>query len=333
MLGSSLMSSNDSWALVTGGAGFIGSHLCEELLKRGQNVLCVDNLFTGSEANIEHLKYPKRPEKKPFFNFIKQDIVYWKWSDHQSMSSWDIRIVYNLACPASPVHYQHDPVKTVQTNVVGTNNMLEIARAKKAIFLQASTSEVYGDPEVHPQPETYVGHVNPLGPRACYDEGKRCAETLCSDYHREYGLTAKIVRIFNTYGPRMALNDGRVVSNFIIQALKNKPITIYGNGSHTRSFQYVEDLVRGLLLLADHESFHGPVNIGTEFEMTVKELAELIIKLTGSKSDIAYRPSPDDDPKQRKPDTRLAKEELDWSPQISVEEGLGKAIEYFRKII
>lgn len=316
--------SKSKTALVTGGAGFIGSHLCEALLLRGENVVCVDNFFTGSKENIAHLL------PHSHFKVFEYDIVNSIPEDIQTLA---VDIIYNLACPASPVHYQHDPVKTVQTNVVGTNNMLELARAKKAIFLQASTSEVYGDPEVHPQPETYVGHVNPLGPRACYDEGKRCAETLCSDYHREYGLTAKIVRIFNTYGPRMALNDGRVVSNFIIQALKNEPITIYGNGSHTRSFQYVEDLVRGLLLLADHESFHGPVNIGTEFEMTVKELAELVIKLTGSKSEIIYQPSPEDDPKQRKPDIRLAKEKLNWEPKISVEEGLTKTIEYFRGVI
>ncbi len=311
-------------SLVTGGAGFIGSHLCEALLQNGNTVVCLDNFFTGSKENIKHLQTHSN------FSLVEHDIVDGTPADLKKL---DVSIIYNLACPASPVHYQHDPVKTVQTNVVGTNNMLELARAKKAIFLQASTSEVYGDPEVHPQPETYVGHVNQLGPRACYDEGKRCAETLCSDYHREYGLTAKIVRIFNTYGPRMALNDGRVVSNFIIQALKNEPITIYGNGSHTRSFQYVEDLVRGLLLLADHESFHGPVNIGTEFEMTVKELAELIIKLTGSKSEIVYKPSPEDDPKQRKPDIRLAKRELGWEPKVSVEEGLKKTIEYFQGVL
>ena len=243
-----------------------------------------------------------------------------------------IDIIYNLACPASPVHYQHDPVKTVQTNVVGTTNMLECAREKGAVFLQASTSEIYGDPEVHPQPESYVGHVNPLGPRACYDEGKRCAETLCSDYAREYGLTTKIARIFNTYGPRMAENDGRVVSNFILQALHGQPLTIYGDGSHTRSFQYVSDLVRGLLALADHKTFSGPVNIGTPYEMTVQTLAELIIKLTGSQSRIIYKPSPEDDPKQLKTDIRLAKEKLEWEPEVSVEEGLKKTIEYFRRV-
>jgi len=327
MLGFSLMSPNsDSFAVVTGGAGFVGSHLCEALLARGEKVVCLDNLFTGSEANIKHLRSQSN------FEFIQCDINRLPDSkEYPSLHRWKIHMVYNFACPASPVHYQHDPVETVRTNVVGTNNMLEFSRERKAVFLQASTSEVYGDPEVHPQPESYVGHVNQLGPRACYDEGKRCAETLCSDYRREYGLTAKIARIFNTYGPRMAVNDGRVVSNFIIQALKGDPITIYGDGSHTRSFQYVSDLVRGLLLLADHASFHGPVNIGTEFEMTVKELAELIIKLTGSKSQIAYKSLPDDDPKQRKPDIRLAKKELGWSPEVSVEEGLRKTIEYFRQ--
>ena len=321
MLGFSLMSSSKT-SIVTGGAGFIGSHLCEALLERGETVICIDNFFTGSKENIAHLQNHQN------FTLIEHDIV-----EQYTAFLTPIDIIYNLACPASPVHYQHDPVKTVQTNVVGTTNMLEVAREKNAFFLQASTSEVYGDPEVHPQPESYVGHVNPLGPRACYDEGKRCAETLCADYHREYGLITKIARIFNTYGPRMAENDGRVVSNFIIQALKNDPITIYGDGSHTRSFQFVSDLVRGLLALADHKSFRGPVNIGTQFEMTVKELAELIIKLTGSKSKIVYKPSPEDDPKQRKPDIRLAKEKLGWEPSVSVEEGLTKTIEYFRGII
>ncbi len=308
--------------LVTGGAGFIGSHLCDALLNRGDKVICMDNLFTGSKNNIEHLL------DCDDFTFIEIDIVN---PDSGSRIPDSVHTIFNLACPASPVHYQHDPVETVRTNVVGTWNMLELAKAKKAVFLQASTSEVYGDPEVHPQPETYVGHVNPLGPRACYDEGKRCAETLCSDYHREYGLTTKIARIFNTYGPRMAENDGRVVSNFILQALRNEPITIYGDGSHTRSFQYVSDLVRGLLALADHDSFHGPVNIGTQFEMSVKDLAEIIVKLTGSKSEIVFQNAlPEDDPKKRRPDTSLAKEKLGWEAEMSVEEGLKKTIEYFR---
>jgi UDP-glucuronate decarboxylase len=313
--------SKDSFAVVTGGAGFIGSHLCDELLKRGEKVICVDNLFTGSRENIKHL------DGNQNFKFIEHDIVEALDIDEE------IGIIYNLACPASPVHYQHDPVKTVQTNVVGVYNMLELAKAKKAILLQASTSEVYGDPEVHPQPESYVGHVNPLGPRACYDEGKRCAETLCSDYAREYGLTTKIARIFNTYGPRMAENDGRVVSNFILQALRNEPITIFGEGNQTRSFQYVDDLVRGLLLLADCKDFDGPVNIGTQFEMTMKELAEVIIKLTGSKSELVFQPLPEDDPKQRRPDTSLAKEKLGWEESVSVEEGLTKTIADFKKRI
>ena len=311
--------------LVTGGAGFIGSHLCDALINRGDKVICMDNLFTGSKKNIEHLSDNEN------FTFIEMDIIN---PDSGAQVPDDIHTIFNLACPASPVHYQHDPVETVRTNVVGTWNMLELAKAKKAVFLQASTSEVYGDPEVHPQPETYVGHVNPLGPRACYDEGKRCAETLCSDYHREYGLTTKIARIFNTYGPRMAENDGRVVSNFILQALRNEPITIYGDGSHTRSFQYVSDLVRGLLALADHDSFDGPVNIGTQFEMSVKDLAELIVKLTESKSEIVFQNAlPEDDPKKRRPDTSLAKEKLGWEAEVSVEEGLKETIGYFRGCI
>jgi len=306
-------------ALVTGGAGFIGSHLCDALLGRGERVICVDNFFTGSRENVAHLNDNQN------FTLIEHDIV--DSNDH--FLNEDIGIIYNLACPASPVHYQHDPVKTVQTNVVGTTNMLELAKEKNAIFLQASTSEVYGDPEVHPQPETYVGHVNQLGPRACYDEGKRCAETLCSDYTREYGLTTKIARIFNTYGPRMAENDGRVVSNFILQALHGESITMFGDGSQTRSFQYVDDLVDGLLKLADHKSFHGPVNIGTQYEMSMKELAELILKLTDSKSEIIFKPLPEDDPKQRRPDTTVAKKELGWEERVLVEDGLQKTIKYF----
>ena len=324
------MSANkdNGFALVTGGAGFVGSHLCDALLSRGEKVICIDNLFTGNEKNIEHLA------GNTDFTFIKNDIVHFLTKDqHASLYRWNIHTIYNLACPASPVHYQHDPVSTIKTNVVGTANMLEFARERKAIFLQASTSEVYGDPEVHPQPESYVGHVNQLGPRACYDEGKRCAETLCSDYAREYGLTTKIARIFNTYGPRMAENDGRVVSNFILQALRNEPITIFGEGNQTRSFQYVDDLVRGLLLLADCKDFDGPVNIGTQFEMTMKELAEVIIKLTGSKSELVFQPLPEDDPKQRRPDTSLAKEKLGWEESVSVEEGLTKTIADFKKRI
>ncbi len=315
-------------AVVTGGAGFIGSHLCEALLARGERVICIDNLFTGSEENIRHLE-----NAQSGFEFLKEDIVYFEPLKHASLQSSPIDIVYNLACPASPVHYQHDPVKTIQTNVVGTWNMLEFAKEKSAIFLQASTSEVYGDPEVHPQPETYVGHVNPLGPRACYDEGKRCAETLCSDYARQYSLQTKIARIFNTHGPRMAENDGRVVSNFIIQALRGDPITIFGDGTQTRSFQFVTDLVDGLLRLADHPTFHGPVNIGTPYEMRVIELATLILKLTGSKSELQLKPLPMDDPRQRRPDISLAKEKLGWEPTVSVEEGLKKTIAYFEELL
>lgn len=324
MLGSLMMPTGKT-VLVTGGAGFIGSHLCDALINRGDRVICMDNLFTGSKKNIEHLSGNKN------FTFIEADVVH---QDSKTKVTDDIHIIFNLACPASPIHYQHDPVETVRTNVVGTWNMLELAKAKRAVFLQASTSEVYGDPEIHPQPETYVGHVNLLGPRACYDEGKRCAETLCSDYHREYGLTTKIARIFNTYGPRMAENDGRVVSNFILQALRNEPITIYGDGSHTRSFQYVSDLIRGLLALADHNSFHGPVNIGTQFELSVKDLAELIVRLTESKSEIVFQNAlPEDDPKKRRPDTSLAKEKLGWEAEVSVGDGLGETIEYFRGCI
>ena len=310
--------------LVTGGAGFIGSHLCDALIHRGEDVVCVDNFFTGSKENVAHL------EGNDHFTLIDHDIVEPTPAD---LRAKEIDVIFNLACPASPVHYQHDPVKTVQTNVVGTTNMLELAHEKGAVFLQASTSEVYGDPEVHPQPESYVGHVNPLGPRACYDEGKRCAETLCSDYHREYGLITKICRIFNTYGPRMAENDGRVVSNFIMQALKGEKITMYGDGTQTRSFQYVSDLVRGILLLADHSDFHGPVNIGTQYEMSMLDLANIIIKLTGSKSEIGFAPLPEDDPRQRRPDSSLAKEKLGWEEEIEVEEGLGETIAYFRSCL
>src|SRR3989344_2018125 len=345
MLGFSLMSSpTDSFAVVTGGAGFVGSHLCDALIVRGERVVCLDNLFTGSKKNIEHL-LPHRD-----FQFIQCDINHLPSpSDHPSLHRWKLHMIYHLACPASPVHYQIHPVQTVRTNVVGTINMLDFALAREVPLLLASTSEVYGDPEVHPQPETYVGHVDPLGPRACYDEGKRCAETLCREFSRQYGLPTKIARIFNTYGPRMALDDGRVVSNFITQALLNAPITVYGNGSHTRSFQYVDDLIQGLLSLARKENFEGPVNIGTPYEMTIKQLAELIVKLTKSKSEIVFKPEPEVvsglsgpmgkvtykplpkyDPKQRRPDISLAKKELGWEPKVSVEEGLNKTIEYFR---
>ncbi len=317
--------------IVTGGAGFVGSHLCDALLARGERVVCLDNLFTGNENNIEHLKSSKN------FEFIKCDINHLPSpSDHPALHRLKLRMIFNLACPASPVHYQKHPVQTIRTNVVGTTNMLDFALAREAPLLQASTSEVYGDPEKHPQPETYVGHVDPIGPRGCYDEGKRCAETLCRDFTRQYGLITKIVRIFNTYGPRMAMNDERVVSNFVIQAIKNEPLVMHGDGSQTRSFQYVQDLIRGMLALADHPTFHGPVNIGTQFEMTMLELAKLIIELAGSKSTIEFVPMPDwreGDPRQRRPDTTLAKKELDWEPQVSVEDGLTKTIEYFRSVL
>lgn len=304
--------------LVTGGAGFIGSHLCEYLLKQGQRVICFDNFFTGSKENTDRFFSDKN------FNLIRHDIVEPYFTDEE------INQIYNLACPASPVHYQFNPVHTIKASTIGVINMLGLARKHKARILQASTSEVYGDPAEHPQKESYRGNVNPVGPRACYDEGKRCAETLFFDYHRMHGLDIKIVRIFNTYGPRMTFNDGRVVSNFILQALKNEDITIYGNGKQTRSFQYVDDLIGGLVKMMEKENFTGPVNIGALFEFTVEELAKKIIELSGSKSRIIYKPLPEDDPKQRRPDIALAKKELNWTPEISLEEGLQKTIEYFR---
>jgi UDP-glucuronate decarboxylase len=304
--------------LVTGGAGFIGSHLCERLLNDGNEVICLDNFFTGSKKNIAHLM------NNPYFEVIRHDI--------EEPILIEVDEIYNLACPASPIHYKFDPVKTVKTSVMGAINVLDIARRTKAKVLQASTSEVYGDPEIHPQPETYRGNVNPIGPRACYDEGKRCAETLFFDYYREYNVDIKVVRIFNTYGPRMAINDGRVVSNFIIQALQNKDITIYGDGTQTRSFCYVDDLVDGLIKMMN-SSETGPINLGNPEEYTIKELAEIIIKLTNSKSKITYKPLPEDDPKKRQPDITLAKTKLNWKPTVKLEEGLKKTIEYFRSII
>ncbi len=307
--------------LVTGGAGFIGSHLCERLLKEGNRVICLDNFFTGSKNNIVHLLDNKN------FLLVEHNI--------ENVFKWRGAIdeIYNLACPASPIHYREDPVQTVKANVLGVINMLEFARNKKARILQASTSEVYGDPLVHPQKEDYWGNVNPLSPRACYDEGKRCAETLFMDYHREYGLDIKIVRIFNTYGPRMAKDDGRVVPNFIIQALKEKDVTIYGDGGQTRSFQYIDDLIEGLIKMMRKDNFIGPVNIGNPHEVSIKELAETIIKLTNSCSNIIYYPLPDGDPKRRRADISLAKKELAWSPKFGLEEGLRKTIDYFKAII
>lgn len=303
--------------LVTGGAGFIGSHLVERLLGQGHEVLCLDNFFTGSKDNIIHLLDHK------YLEVIRHDVI--------EPILLEVDEIYNLACPASPVHYQYNPVKTVKTNVMGMINMLGLAKRTKAKIFQASTSEVYGDPEQHPQTESYWGHVNPIGIRSCYDEGKRIAETLCMDYHRQNGVRVKIVRIFNTYGPRMAINDGRVVSNFIVQALQNKPITVYGEGQQTRSFCYVDDLVEGFVRMMDNteEGYAGPVNLGNPGEFTIMELAQKVIELTGSSSKIERLPLPPDDPTQRRPDISLAKEKLNWEPTIMLNEGLVKTIAYF----
>ena len=306
--------------LVTGGAGFIGSHLCERLLAAGAEVISADNYFTGAKANIVALM------DNPYFEAMRHDVTFPLYVE--------VDQIYNLACPASPVHYQFDPVQTTKTSVHGAINMLGLARRIKARILQASTSEVYGDPEVHPQPETYRGSVNPLGPRACYDEGKRCAETLFFDYHRQHGLPIRIARIFNTYGPRMHANDGRVVSNFIVQALRGDDITIYGDGRQTRAFCYVDDLVDGLMrLMAKPDPFTGPVNLGNPAEMTIRELAEAVIRLSKSRSKLVFKALPEDDPKQRCPDVALAKRELDWSPKVGLEDGLGRTIDYFRKTL
>ena len=305
--------------LVTGGGGFIGSHLCELLLSRGNDVICLDNFFTGSKNNIRHLL------SNPSFELIRHDVTI--------PIELEVDAIYNLACPASPIHYQHDPVQTIRTNVLGAMNMLELARRLRIPILQSSTSEVYGDPREHPQRETYWGNVNPIGVRSCYDEGKRCAETLFFDYHRQYGLPIKVVRIFNTYGPRMLPNDGRVVSNFIVQALKDSDITIYGDGSQTRSFCCVSDLVVGLeAMMRTPDDVTGPVNLGNPGEFTVRELAETIIRITGSKSKIVYKPLPQDDPARRKPDVKLARELLGWTPGISLEDGLRQTIDYFRNL-
>ena len=306
--------------LVTGGAGFLGSHLCDRLIDRGADVLCVDNFFTGSKANIAQL------QKSPYFELLRHDITFPLYVE--------VNQIYNLACPASPIHYQHDPVQTTKTSVHGAINMLGLAKRTRATILQASTSEVYGDPEIHPQTEDYWGHVNPIGPRSCYDEGKRCAETLFFDYHRQHQLGIKVVRIFNTYGPRMHPNDGRVVSNFIVQALRNEDITIYGNGEQTRSFCYVDDLIEAMLrMMRTPAEITGPVNIGNPVEVTMLELSERIISLTGSKSKLCFKPLPQDDPKQRQPDISFAKSALDWQPKVSLEDGLKVTIEYFRGVI
>ncbi len=306
--------------LVTGGAGFLGSHLCERLLQEGHSVICLDNFFTGNKQNILTLL------NHPAFTLIEHDVC--------EPIDADPDLIYNLACPASPIHYQCDPVKTIKTSVHGAINMLELAQKKGAKILQASTSEVYGDPHIHPQPESYWGNVNPIGIRSCYDEGKRCAETLFFDFHRQFGLNIKVARIFNTYGPRMHPNDGRVVSNFIVQALKNEPITIYGEGTQTRSFCYVEDLIEGLIrLMQSPESFTGPVNLGNPVEFQIRELAELVLEITGSRSKLVHHPLPSDDPKQRKPDISLAKSQLGWSPKIPLKEGLRATIHYFDQLL
>ncbi|MDR0688410.1 MAG: SDR family oxidoreductase [Prevotellaceae bacterium] len=305
--------------LVTGGAGFIGSHLCERLLSEGNDVLCLDNYFTGSKANIAHLL------SNPFFELVRHDVTAPFYAE--------VDEIYNLACPASPVHYQYNPIKTIKTSVMGAINMLGLAKRVRAKILQASTSEVYGDPVVHPQPEEYWGNVNPIGIRSCYDEGKRCAETLFMDYHRQNGVRIKIVRIFNTYGPRMNPNDGRVVSNFIVQALRGEDITVYGNGTQTRSFQYVDDLVEGLIrMMNTGDSVTGPVNIGNPNEFTMLSLAEMVLAQAGSASKIVFRPLPSDDPKQRQPKIGKARELLGgWQPKVQLEEGLRKTVEYFKQ--
>ncbi len=306
--------------LVTGGAGFLGSHLCERLLNDGNEVICVDNYFTGSKRNISHLLDSNQ------FELIRHDVTFPLYIE--------VDEIYNLACPASPIHYQHDPVQTTKTSVHGAINMLGLAKRIRARIFQASTSEVYGDPTVHPQTESYWGNVNPLGIRACYDEGKRCAETLFFDYYRQHNLRIKVARIFNTYGPRMHPKDGRVVSNFIVQALKNEPITIYGKGDQTRSFCYVDDLIEGFVrLMNSTDELTGPVNLGNPVEFTIKQLAETVIRMTGSASKLAYKPLPADDPKQRQPDIALAREKLGWEPAIQLEQGLGETIRYFDQLL
>ncbi len=303
--------------LVTGGAGFIGSHLCERLIKMGEDVLCVDNYFTGTKTNVAHLM------KHPLFEVMRHDVTFPLYVE--------VKRIFNLACPASPVHYQFDPVQTTKTSVHGAINMLGLAKRVKARILQASTSEVYGDPEVHPQPESYWGRVNPVGIRSCYDEVKRCAETLFFDYFRQHQLDIKVIRIFNTYGPRMHPSDGRVVSNFIVQALRGENITIYGDGQQTRSFCYVDDLVEGMLRMMETEKgFTGPINLGNPGEFTMLELAEKVIRLVGAKSKLVHKPLPADDPKQRKPDIALAQSKLDWTPKVNLEDGLKETIAYFR---
>ena len=306
--------------LITGGAGFIGSHLCERLLNEGNEIICLDNFFTGSKDNIRHLI------GSSYFELVRHDIINPYYAE--------VDEIYNFACPASPVHYQYNPIKTLKTSLIGSINMLGLAKRVKAKILQASTSEVYGDPLEHPQEETYWGNVNPIGPRSCYDEGKRAAETVFFDYHRQNKVKIKVIRIFNTYGPRMHPNDGRVVSNFIVQALQNKDITIYGNGKQTRSFQYIDDLVEATLkMMNSSDSFTGPVNIGNPNEFTIQQLAEKVVELTNSKSKIVYLPSPIDDPQQRKPNIEIAQKHLNWQPQVQLSEGLLKTIDYFENLL
>jgi len=306
--------------LVTGGAGFLGSHLCDRLIARGDEVLCVDNFYTGGKDNVRHLIGNKN------FELMRHDVTFPLYVE--------VDRIFNLACPASPVHYQHDPVQTTKTSVHGAINMLGLAKRVKARILQASTSEVYGDPSMHPQREEYWGNVNPIGPRACYDEGKRCAETLFFDYWRQHQLQIKVIRIFNTYGPRMQPDDGRVVSNFIVQALKGEPITLYGDGLQTRSFCYVDDLIEGMLRLMDSDkAITGPINVGNPVEFTMRELAELVVAATGSKSEITFRPLPKDDPKQRRPDISQAREKLGWEPKVALADGLRETVDYFRRTL
>ena len=305
--------------LVTGGAGFLGSHLCEKLLERGQDVVCMDNFFTGRRQNVAHL------HDNPHFELMRHDVV--------DPFKVEVDRIFNLACPASPVHYQYNPIKTVKTSVMGAINCLGLAKRVGARILQASTSEVYGDPEVHPQPEEYRGNVNPIGLRACYDEGKRCAETLFFDYHRENKVDIRVIRIFNTYGPHMLADDGRVVSNFIVQALKGEDLTIYGDGSQTRSFCFVDDLLEGMMGIMDQETTVGPVNLGNPTEFTIRELAEKVLEKVGSSSKMIEKPLPSDDPTQRKPDISLAQEVIDWSPGVELDEGLDRTIPYFRSLL
>lgn len=305
--------------LVTGGAGFLGSHLCDRLVEQGHEVICLDNLFTGAKTNVDHLR------SHPHFEFIRHDII--------DPFKVEVDRIFNFACPASPIHYQYNPIKTLKTSVMGAINCLGLAKRVRARVLQASTSEVYGDPSVHPQPEAYWGNVNPIGRRSCYDEGKRCAETLFFDYHRENRVDIRVIRIFNTYGPRMNVHDGRVVSNFIVQALRNEDITIYGDGMQTRSFCYVDDLVSGTLKMMDQDETVGPVNLGNPGEFTMIALAEEVIRQTGSRSKIVHRPLPSDDPKQRQPDITLAREKLGWEPTVALADGLKETIAYFRGVL